>query len=281
MKTLSNIILTVLASCALISCSNDQYSVERKYYNAQKQAEKIFKNPLSSPPKELQRSVDTFARFTQEYPQTNIALQAEFVIARLYMAKEEYEKARAHLNTMIKNYAKFPDVCSEASFLIAYSYEAAGTWNKALEHYKKTIQDYPTTRKSLEIPIYIARYYKAKFQPDKMLSAYHEAVSHYSALVKKYPNSLLALTAQNLTARCHLAAGEWNQALESFDAMLQKYKGTKISMDGIMVQMALIYVKELHDTSKAKELLETLIKDYPKSRLIRIANKLLEEVSKK
>lgn len=281
MNTLSKIILSVIASCALISCSNDQYSVERQYYRAQKQADKIFRNPLSTPPNELQNAVNTFNSFTKEYPQTNLALQAEFVIARLFMAKEEYEKARAQLNKMIKDYAKFADVCSEASFLIAYTYEIANAWNQALEHYKKTISDYPTTRKSLEIPIYIARYYKTKFQPDKMLSAYREAISHYSALAKKYPNSLLALTAQNLTARCHLASGEWNQAIETFDAMLQKYKGTKLNMDGIMLQMALIYVKELHDKNKAKELMEALIKDYPRSRLIKITNKLLEEVNKK
>lgn len=280
MKSLARFILCVGMACILGACSNDQYTLERQYYKAQKQAEIIFKNPHVSPPNELQKIVAEFTDFVKLYPKTNLAIEANFVIVRLYLAKEEYESARTQLKKIIKDYEKIPSIASEAAFLIGYSYEIGGKWNLALEQYQKVLADYPTTRKSLELPIYIARYYKKKFQPDKMVAAYQEAINHYKMLSGKYPNSLLEFTTDTLTARCYLTVKKWNDAILVFKAMLEKYKDKKVKMDGTLLNIALIYAKELKDMPKAKETLETLVKDYPESKLIKIANKFLEEIDK-
>ena len=52
-------------------------------------------------------------------------------------------------------------------------------------------------------------------------------------------------------------------------------------MDTVMLDMALIYQRELKDNVKAKETLEMLIKDYPKSRLVKLANDLLKKIGEK
>ena len=265
---------------SLSSCSDDQYLLEKKYYSAQKQAGRIFTNPKASPPNELLRVTDVFQAFIQKYPQTNLAVEAEFTIANLYTAKEEYEKAREQLKRIITAYKEFPDISVEAAFLIGNSYEKEDKWPLALEAYKKILHDYPKTRRSLTVPLYIARYYKKKFQPDKMLAAYKEAINHYTQLTQMYPQTLLAYAAYNLRARSYITTKNWQEAIDTFITVREKFK-SKVRMDGVLLNMASIYYEELKDYAKAKEALTTLIKDYPQSRLLRFAKKLLEEINKK
>ncbi len=277
---MNKIILIVLIGFLLAGCGSDEYATEKQYWQAQKQAEKIFKNPHASPPKELERVVNVLNRFSQKHPQTNLAVNAEFNIARLYIVKEEYSEARTQLKSLINKYSKTEGVVSEAMFLIGNSYEIEDRWNLALEQYKRIMQEYPVTSRGFDIPVYIARHYKVKYQPDRMIAAFQEAIGHYKALADKYPNSPLALNADNLVAQCYVELKDWQDAINSFNTVIEKHKG-KIAVDGILMNMALIYSRELKDRVKAKEMLERLIKEYPQSRLIKVAQALIKELDKK
>jgi len=79
------------------------------------------------------------------------------------------------LNTIIGKHSESGGICAEATFLIGNSYQIQDKWGLALGQYKKVIQEYPITLRGIDIPIYIAQYYKAKYQPDKMMAAYQEA----------------------------------------------------------------------------------------------------------
>ena len=280
MIRITSVIIFICVFALLAGCGSDQYAIERQYWQVQKQAEKIFKNPHASPPKELERVVKLLSNFGQKHPQTNLAIEAEFTIARLYIVKEEYNKARTQLKTLLSKYTKSETVCSEAIFLIGNSYEIEDKWNLALEQYKKIMQEYPTTLRGLDIPIYIAQHYKIKYQPDKMVVAFQEAINHYKALANRYPNSSLSYRTDTLVAQCYIALKDWNNAIGTFNTILETYKG-KVSMDGVLMEMALIYSRELKDKVKAKEVLERLIREYPKSRLIKAATTLLKELEKK
>jgi TolA-binding protein len=274
-------IFIVLAGLILAGCANDQYAIEKKYWQIQKQAEKIFKNPHASPPRELERVVQVFNNFIQRYSQNRLATEAEFHIARLYMVKEEYEKARTQLQAIINKYnqAKLEPIRVEAVFLVGNSYEREDKWELALEQYKNIMQDYPTTIRGLDIPLYIAQHYKVKYQPDKMIAAYQEAVGYYNALAEKYPNSPLAYRAHTLVPACYVALKEWQNAIGALNTVIEKYKD-KVTQDGTLIDIALIYKNELKDKMKAKEALEKLIKDYPQSKLIKTATAILKELAK-
>ena len=274
-------IFIVLAGLILAGCANDQYAIEKQYWQIQKQAEKIFRNPHASPPKELEMVVQVFNNFIQRYPQNSLATEAEFSIARLYMAKEEYEKARTQLQAIINKYnqAKLEPIRVEAVFLTGNSYEREDKWELALEQYKKIMQDYPTTIRGLDIPLYIAQHYKVKYQPDKMIVAYQEAIGYYNALAEKYPNSPLAYRAHTIVPACYIALKEWQNAISALNTVIEKYKG-KVNLDGTLIDIALIYKNELKDKMKAKEALEKLLKDYPQSKLIKTATAILKELAK-
>ena len=279
MKKLSAIIL--LGTCVLLSgCGQDQYSVERQYYWAQKQADVIFNNPHATPPNELQKSVDTFNKLIREHPKSNLAVDAQFNIANLYIATEEYEKANLQLSKIIKIYSKFQPICAAAVFLQGNSYEAQNLWDSALAQYKKVTEDYPLTVKGIETPIYIAQHYKVKFQPDNMVEAYKEAIAHYKSLARKYSLSPLALSLNMLIAQCYAELKDWKAVVNTFDTVLVEYK-SRVKLDGILLDLAIVYDRELKDKVKAKETLEKLIRDYPSSRNLPLAKSLLKEDSAK
>ena len=146
---------TILLGISLLlsGCSQDQYSIERQYYLASKQAEAILTDPHATPPSEVQRSVDTFNNLIHEYPKNYLSVGAQFKIAGLYIATEDYEKGRAQLNKILKIYSKFPNICVQAVFLKGSSYELQNDWDSALVQYNEVIQDYPLTAKSLETPM--------------------------------------------------------------------------------------------------------------------------------
>ena len=277
MKRLVYGILVFCFSAFLMGCANDQFAIEKKLWRLQKQAGRIFTNPDATPPRELETAVNKFDAFAKKYPQNYLAIEAEFNIARLYMAKKEFNAARDKLNAIVKKHIKSAVVCSEAEFLIGNSYELANNWGLALQQYKKLIQDYAVTPRGLSLPIYIAEQYQTKYQPDKMMEAYQEAITHYRELALKYPDSPLAFNAHSLVAKCYMVIKDWQNAVNSLKAMIEKYKG-KVALDEVLMNMAVIYDKQLNDKVKAREALEQLKKEYPQSKLVKTATALLSKL---
>jgi len=280
MKKIIVPLIFIVIAALVTGCGEDQYAMERKYWQMQKQAEKIFKNPKASPPNELMRVVQLFTDFANKRPNSSLAVDADFTIARLYMVKENYDSARAKLKRMLDKYSKYESICSEALFMMGNAYELEGKWNLALEQYQRIIREYPATRRGIDIPIYIAEYYRAKYQPEKMIAAIQEAIVHYRTLAIRFPDSPVGLTASTLVGECFLALKDWQAAVETFENVVNTYKD-KAVVDSILLNMALIYQRELKNEAKAKEILERLIKEYPKSALAKKATALLSEWSKK
>lgn len=277
---MKRIIFLIIIAALLTGCANDQYAIEKRYWKIQKEAEKIFKNPHASPPLELQRVVNLLENFIKQYPNSNLGLEADFNIARLYIVKEEYAKGRVQLTAIKNKYHNSDAISAEAAFLIGNSYQIENKWGLALEQYKKIMQEYPATLRGIDIPVYIAQYYKAKYQPDKMIGALQEAIAHYNGLADKFPNSPLAFQAGALVADCYRELKDWQGAINTYNALIDKYKN-KASTDGLLMNIAIIYQKEMKDNTKAKDTLNRLIKEYPKSRLIKVATALLKQMEKK
>jgi TolA-binding protein len=271
------LIFIVVSFFFLSGCGSDQYAIEQQYWKAQRRAEKIFNNPDASPPRELAKVVSLFQNFSKRNSTDKLAIEADFNIARLYLVKDEYELARTQLKAIMNKYVKSDAVCAEATFMVGNSYEMEDNWAAALGQYKKIIRDYPLTVRGLSVPVYIAQHYKVKYQPDKMIAAYQEAIAHYRQLSDKYPATPLAFNVDLLVANCYSAIKEWHSAIDTLNSIITKYKG-KIKMDAIFLNMALIYNKELKDNKSAKEILNKLIQDYPDSRIIPAAKKLLKEI---
>lgn len=276
---LSLVTLAVAAALVGSGCSNDQYAVEQRFWRAQKQAERIFRNAKATPPKALAQTIGMLNTFAHAHPQSNMALEAELTIARLYLVKEEYEKGRRQLRILLDKYQKSATLSSTLIFLLGNSYELEDKWPQAIEEYRQLMLRYPMTLRGLTVPIYIAQHYKVTYQPDKMIAAYQEAISHYQGLIERYPVSPLSYQAYSLIAQCYVSLKEWRSAITTFQTMLTTYRN-KVPLDGIYLSIAMIYKNELKDTAQAKAALTQMMSEYPTSRLCAVAKSLLAQWEK-
>lgn len=264
----------------LTGCINDQYATEREFWRAQKLAKKILINPHSSPPREVRNSVNVLNAFANKYPNNVLGLKAEFSIAQIYHATEEYEKSRMQLQAIMDRHKESKETTAKAIFLSGKTFEKENKWDLALQQYERIIQEYPLTITGFETPMYIANYYKTKHLPDKMLSWYQKAITHYKGIAQEHPNTFLSLNADSLVARCYVELKDWQNVIGTYDHILSTYIG-KGNLDFIQLEKALIYKKELKDEAKAKEVLEQFIKDNPESKLVKIAQGILQSIQKK
>jgi TolA-binding protein len=278
MRTIKYFLCLITAAFFLSGCANDQYSLEKEFWQAQKQSDRIFKNPHATPPAQVNSVLKTLKIFSKAHPDSTLAVEAEFTIARIYI-KQEYESARAQLKEVMKTFSSSPPVCAEALYMTGNTYQLEDKWAPALAEYKRIISKYPLTGRGITMPVYIAQYYKVNYQPEKMVGAYREAAAHYQGLANTYTFSPLGLQAYKLITECYAAMNDWNEVIATYNTMLTVYKG-KLAMDSILLDMAFIYKKQLNDDVKAKTTLEELIKQYPKSKFTQNAKSLLKELEK-
>ncbi len=266
-------------SFLLAGCMNDQYSIERKYWYTKKAAGRIFMNPEATPPMELSRTVARLSAFSKKFSKTRLALDADFTIADLYVVKKDYQKARNYLQSMTGKYKSSPVICAEAVFLLGRTYEIDDQWQRALQQYKNIMRDYPATPRGLTVPFYIAAYYKSKYQPDKMMSAYQDAVLYFKELSQKYPNTPLSFRTDMSTAQAYMALKDYKSAADALEKVLDDYKG-KLRLDSVLMSLATIYKRDLKETEKAKDCLKRIISDYPKGKLAKLSQVILKELDK-
>jgi TolA-binding protein len=277
---MKKLILITIAALIMTGCANDQYAIEKEYWQLTRQATKIFKNPAASPPNELEKVVKTLDKFVDDHPKNRLAVKAGFDIVMLYITKEEYTQARKYLDRMLINYSEFEPICAEAVFFKGFAYEKDGNWPAALEQYQKVMQKYALTSRGIAIPIYIAEKYKARYEPDKSIQAYRDAIVHYRTYANKYADSPLGFNLNMLVAQCHTSIKDWQGTIDTFNHMLTQYNG-KLGLEEVMLNMAGIYAQQLNNKTKATEILNSLITQYPKSRYVKVSRDLIKRLSAK
>ncbi|MDD5120929.1 MAG: tetratricopeptide repeat protein [Candidatus Omnitrophica bacterium] len=279
-KNILLIALLIPVSLILSGCADDDYAIEKRYWRVKKQADKILANPHACPPNQLEKTVSALNSFSEKYPKSSLAVDAEFSIANLYIITKDYESGRAQLKKIIKKYEKSKELAAQSVFFIGNSYELEDKWPAALEQYKRILQNYPETVKGIEIPIYIAQHYKVKFEPDKMNAALQEAISHYKTMAARYPLTPMSYTMDMLVAQCYSEMKDWQSTINTLNAMLKTYNG-KVSLEEIMLNLSAIYSQKLDNPAKAIEILNVLIKEYPKSRYVNPAKDIIKRLSEK
>jgi len=263
----------------LAGCGADQYSIEKRFWGLSIAASDIFMSPDSSPPKQLERTVGELNDFINDHPENSLSIDADFMIFNLYLVKKEFALARGQVDKIFKKYPYYPEVLARAVFLRGKSYELEDRWNLALEQYNQVIREYPLTMAGVEAPIYIAVYYKVKFQPEKMVEAYKEAARHYESLAEEQSAAPEGLVLLQLTTECYSQIKDWSKVIDTMNLALERYED-KIQRDAVLFGEALVYYRDLKNEAKAREILGELISEYPQSKLVDSAKAFLEEINK-
>jgi TolA-binding protein len=270
------LLVAVVLSFVLSGCGSDQYMIERDYWKVNKQAQAVFKNPVATPPKKIEHVVAVLNKFIAGHPKNVLAVRADFTIAKVYLAKGMYERARSHLKTMAKKYAVSAAIVSETIFLTGSSYQLQNNPDAAIAQYRAIISKYPLSPRGLQMPIYIAQVYASRHEPVNMQQAYKDAIVHYESLAQKDMKSALALRAYMLVAECYGGMKDWPQSIAALEKIIANFKD-RASMDGVLMNIAIVYYRELQDKEKGKAVLSRLVKDYPASRYAKAAQELLRK----
>ena len=92
-------------------------------------------------------AISDFTDFLVDYPSSRLAANAHYWIGETWYSKGDYEKAKQHFLTILKNY-KGSSKESDAALKLGYSFIALKDWDFA----KKTLQDvikfFPDTREA-------------------------------------------------------------------------------------------------------------------------------------
>ncbi|MFH1783835.1 MAG: tetratricopeptide repeat protein [bacterium] len=273
-------ILIFIAMIFSVSGCGDQYPAEKLYWKANKYSESIFKNPKGTPQTQYNKAVRLFEKIKKKYPNLVQAKHAQFRVAELYMAKEDYPQAIKEFTEVLKKYPDDRMLASSAQFSIGNAYEKSDQWDKALKEYRKLFEDYHLTQTGLDAPIYIASYYDKNNKTAKAQEAYRQAVRDYKKVVSENPESQAAYIAHNHISSCYMALKEWDNAIAAFGDVMEKYPGSPRAPQA-MVATATIYDTELENEKKAVELYKKFIEHYPKHGMVYVVKGRLEELEKK
>ena len=277
MMTMKTPLLLALLCVLLTGCGQDQYFLERQYYRVQEQARDILKNPEATPPAELARAVAALEVFLTKYPKTNVAVDAQFTIARLYVVTKEYDQAHDQLKRIQKVFKDSDVIMAEAAFTNGAVYEEEKKWDLAVEQYQQVTKYYALTPRGIQTPFFIAMRYKDKLQPDKMIIALRDAIDHYKSLVVKFQGSPLSLKCKMMIVQCYLELKEPENAIGVLQASIEEFKG-KIPVEGMMLDIAGIYYGQMKDTAKAIEVLNKVVTDFPKSEASKVAQSMIDKI---
>ena len=273
----SKIIFAVIVFFAvgLLGCESRGFKAERQMWQANKLARAIYKNPKGSPSFQFKQAQDAFRAVIKKYPDSLFAIQAQFNIGNLYLAKDEFEKARQEYRKLVSDCDKKGNLCAQAIFAIGASYEAEGKWDVAYANYKKIMHDHPLSSKSMEMPIYILRHYKRVKDEEGVKRSVDEAVSHYIGL-KSRTDKKAGYALQAMVVRSYMEGGQWQDALDSLDKTIRDYPESNTA-EAIWIK-ALIYSSKLNDKVKAKEELRKIVQKYPNTKLAKQVEVIIKKL---
>ncbi len=276
MRPKHTFLIVLLLALALVGCESRSFKAERDMFWAHKKAQAIYRNPKGTPPFQFNQSVEAYRAIIKKYADSIFAVQAKFSVGHLFLVKGDFERARQEYKEMIVDCTRKGNLCAEAQFAIGNSYELENRWREAEVVYKQIMQDYPFSAKSLDLPIYVIGHYRKAEDPLGVTRSVDEAVSYYLGLKVQAQTDKGRFILQSLVTRSYLEAGQWTEALNSLDKLARDFP--KNNPEESLWMKALIYHNKLKDKAKAKEELQKIVDQYPRTKLARQAEVYLKKI---
>ena len=273
---IKNYLLIGFFLLTLVGCESREFIAERQMWHAHKMAQAIYKNPKGTPPFELAKAQEEYKKIIKKYPDSLFGIQSQFSIGHLYLVMGDFQKAREEYKKLNTNCDKRGNLCAEAIFAIGQSYELEDKWAQALGQYKSILNAFPFSTKSLDLPIYIIRHYQRVKDGAAISRSCDEAVAYYGSLKAKTKSERGAYILDSLIARSLIESGRWQEAVDFLEKIIARYP--KAGPDEAVMLKAVIYKNKLKDSSKAKEELQRILRDYPNSKLTKQAKAFLNKL---
>ncbi|RKY35684.1 MAG: hypothetical protein DRP78_05265 [Candidatus Omnitrophota bacterium] len=267
--------LLIISISLIFACGcSQQYKLERLVYQADRYSETIFINQGSASSYEFEHARQLYEHIVQKVPQTKYAINAQFKIAQLYLFEKLFSEACDMYEEIAANAEYDNDQKAAALFLQAKAYEKSGDWHKALEIFEKVRITYPKTLQSLNIPLYIARYYIKESKNESAAKAYAEAITYYQNIADQYKGTKICAMCEHLIVEAYLEQKDWQGVIAYVNQLDLKYG---LAPDSLLL-LAAVYVEELHNKEKGLEIYKRILEDFPEHKLIEIVKQKIQEI---
>ena len=192
----------------------------------------------------FQDALDRFQKFLPTCKNAEMTESTEFYIAACNYGLENFSKAIELFNAFLKKHPNSKltaDVLfrlGRANFELAQrsqdAVEIKKLLNNAIQFYEQVRSKYPKYESLHEVTFqlgYLYNFYGAHNEP----GAYDKAVAAFTDFVTQWPaqtgpnNRLLAPEAYYQTARAHLAAKHFAQAIEAYNNVFEKYPDNELA----------------------------------------------------
>ncbi|MBM3254109.1 MAG: tetratricopeptide repeat protein [Candidatus Omnitrophica bacterium] len=263
----------------LTGCDTGIYSAEKRYWHASRKFNMLMQNLKNAKSQDYQTVIDAFREIPIRYPSWANSPKAQFNIGQLYAIQNNFPKARAEFEVILKEYPSNIDICATALFSIAAIYEKEEKQEKAIDTLNKLMSNYPNTYSALQAPLYIAQHYKNKAQAQEASVAYAAALKKYQKIIKDNPKTLGAVLAEDLAIACYADQGEWYEAIDYLDSLVRDYPDVPLAPKALFT-IGLIYQDQLKQPQNALESYRKLINKYPQNPLVKPAEKQIELINK-
>ncbi|MFC1510365.1 tetratricopeptide repeat protein [Candidatus Omnitrophota bacterium] len=244
------------------------YTLEKKVWKLQKNYYELAKDPQAVSSRTFNDLIEKCQYVIDSHGDSPLSRGVMIMVGQIYELTKDFDLARKMYNDIFEKYKDNDEFSAEAKFLIGKTYESNGEWSTAEALLRDVSLNYMLTAVGMDIPIYIARYYRQNNDYQKTLDAYAEALAHYKSIISSNPDSFAELSAMRLLAKCYFEQNRWKEAIESLGDILHKY-GTSSYLslndaDVIIKTINGVSAFKLKDVDVAIDLYKGLIADDPK-----------------
>jgi tetratricopeptide (TPR) repeat protein len=277
MKRLIIVFIAILVMVFMVFTLLDRasdYTAEKLFYRAIKTFKTIAANPDVAPPRMVKTVEGELQIIIHQYPESPMAKSASMKLVELYYNDKQYDKALAALDQIIEKYPEDVQLVTRSLFTKASIYERQDRWDEALNVLKRLKEEYIDTPIGLQVPLYIATYYRTKGTKEEATRTFDEAVLFYNEMKGKNAGTTMGYASAAILVQVYLNFEKFDTAGKLVDEIITTYPTTTTLMqqlpyvDLIFVKILKrpenaisIYRKVIEQTSneKVKEVLEKAI----------------------
>ncbi|MDI6780730.1 MAG: tetratricopeptide repeat protein [bacterium] len=238
-----------------------------------------------------------YQEFIQKYPRSELGIAAKYKLACIYLKMKDYSAAIDSFETIIRQYPKH-EIAQNAQFMIGVSRMELRQYHKASFDFGEVVNQYPTSslvpdalykigwcylkqenhklaastfqriiEQHSNHPL-LSRAYLLAGNCYYMLRSYDKAVAAYKKVLDQSYQPELHEAAIYLINRTYYAQKDYEHVISGYHYMLNNLSPSKSNWRAFAYLMIAEAYYQKGDIEDAKEIYETIIRNYPESEAV-------------
>jgi tetratricopeptide (TPR) repeat protein len=270
--------LALVSSCAKEE-SKIRYSAEKQLFTARKMKSQL--SDISTKSEFLDRTIEIYRNIVEEYRDEMyridgleyIVLSAQMELSELQFSSGTPGKARSSFQKAYQMARNFPEASTNALYSCAVISEEMGDRKEAIESYSKLYSNYLNCSMALKTasmntrylltPLHIAEIYSNQEKEDHAHQWLRKAEELFTFVAENSEDSVLVKEMRFNLLTTYVKSKNWSKAISHIEKLKKFYSYSEKDIASITYIEAQIYKNGFGKIKKAKNLFETVYRQYP------------------